>query len=128
VKIVPVIPKRRYADADRGQAMARQFANYSQRVAYSGENLIISISNTLVIHNQNVREAKTLIGRFLGLITKPVDPDNIKMDGTRLLQLFDLAGSTPPIRLVASGEYYVDLVSIVELLSNAKDRLQEPCE
>lgn len=105
--------------------MTRSLANYSQRIAFSGENLIISISNSLAIHKQDVREAKTLIGRFLGLITKPVDPDNIKIDGTRLMQLFDLAQSAPPAKLFAGGEYNVDLASFVELLSKAKERLQQ---
>lgn len=104
--------------------MARGLASYSQRVDYSGENLIISISNTLAIHKQDVQDTKTLIGRFLGLFSKQIDPGNIKMDGTRLKQLFDLAHSTSPIRLSAVGEYSIDLVSFVGLLSKAKEHLQ----
>ena len=46
------------------------------------------------------------------------------MDGTRLKQLFDLAQSTSPIKLSAGGEYNVDLESFVELLSKAKEHLQ----
>lgn len=123
MKIVPIAPKRRYANADRGQAMARKFANYSKRVAFSGENLIISISNTLAIHNQNVRDAKTLIGRFIGLFSKSVDPENVKIDGTRLQQLFELTQTEPPIKLSGNLEYHVDLTSLSNMLSKAKEQL-----
>ena len=119
MKITPIASKRRNHGSALWQAVGRNFADTSQRMGYSPENLIISISNTLGIHKQDVREAKTLIGRFLRLITKPVDPDNIKMDGTRLMQ------STPPLKLSASGEYNIDLASFVELLSKAKECLQE---
>lgn len=122
MKIVPIAPKRRYADAGRGQAMARNFANYSKRVAFSGENLIISISNTLAIHNQDVREARTLIGKFIGLVSKSVNPENVKIDGTRLQQLFELTQSEPPINLSGNLEYHVDLDSLSNMLSKAKEQ------
>ncbi|MFK5980062.1 MAG: hypothetical protein QM488_14370 [Rhizobiaceae bacterium] len=125
MKITPIASKRRNQDSALWQAVGKNFADTSQRMGYSPENLTISISNTLGIHKHDVREAKTSIGRFLGLITKPVDPDSIRMDGTRLMQLFDLAQSTPPLRLAAGGEYNVDLASFVELLSKAKEHLQE---
>lgn len=125
IKITPIAQKRRNQDSALWMAAGKSFAGAAQRLGFSGENLIISISNTLAIHKQDVREAKTLIGRFLGLITKPIDPGNIKMDGMRLMQLFDLAQSKPPIKLSASSEYNVDLASFIELLSQAKEHLQK---
>ncbi|MBL4890452.1 MAG: hypothetical protein JKX91_01225 [Rhizobiaceae bacterium] len=125
MKITPIAQKWRNQGSALWAAAGKSFAETSQRMGYSGENLIISISNTLAIHKRDVREAKTLIGRFLELITKPIDPDNIKLDGTRPMQLFDLAQSKPPIKLSASGGYNVDLLSFVELLSKAKEHLQK---
>lgn len=125
LKTVPIAPKRRYGASGMGLAVGKSSAKYSRRLAYSEENLIISISNTLAIHKQDIREARTLLGKIIGLVSRPVDPENIKIDGTRLMQLLDLSQSPPPIKLSASAEYLVDSASLIKLLSKAKKHMKK---
>ena len=73
-----------------------------------------------------MRTEQTLLGRIVGLFGRRTDPDNLKIDGMRLYQLFELVGSTPPLEIVVGKPYIIDLPSFRALLSEAERKASQP--
>ena len=97
--------------------VAEGFADHMQRKVYGTEELLISLTNTLKLHEHAARTAQSPLGRIVELFAKRTDPDNLKIDGMRLHQLFELAGSMPPLEIAVGASYIIDLPSFRDLLS-----------
>ena len=53
-------------------------------------------------------------------IATPVDRENVHIDGMQLIQLFELSPLTSPIEIKIGGDYKIDRMSLVKLLSYAQ--------
>ena len=100
--------------------VAEGFADHMQRKVYGQDELLISLGNTLKLHEHAVRSAQTPLGRLAELFGKRTDPDNLKVDGMRLHQLFELAQARPPLEIAVGKSYMIDLPSFRDLLSAAE--------
>ncbi len=92
-------------------------AKYVQRLAYSKDGLIVSLGNSLKLHDHEVARGKTFLGRIMGRITSATDPDWIDIDGTKLLQLYQFTELEPPIELSASQVYCAETAGLRLMLS-----------
>jgi len=90
--------------------------NLMQRLAYADDELIVSLSNSLKMHDYEVKQRKTLWGRFVTLFTTVKDPEWFEVDGTRLLQIFQLADVEPPVKLSASMTYSIETTELRTML------------
>ena len=102
------------------RTVSEGFADHMQRKVYGTDELLVSLANTLKLHEHAVRTAQSPLGRIVELFGKRTDPDNLKIDGMRLHQLFELAGSTPPLQIAVGTSYIIDLPSFRDLLSAAE--------
>ncbi|MDJ0614074.1 MAG: hypothetical protein QNJ29_10385 [Rhizobiaceae bacterium] len=91
-----------------------------QRLKFSGSNLIISVENSIRMHKSEVEGSRTIIGKIIGLFSKGPDPDNIRIDGLRLFQCFEIADEEPPIPIHVGKTYQVDLISLEFMISKVK--------
>ncbi len=105
--------------------VARGVGDAMQRLTYADDELLISLGNSLKLHELSVRESRSLWGRLIGLFTRRVDPDSIEIDGMRLQQLFVLARSKPPTEINVSKTYALDLTTFRSLLKTATENLNE---
>ncbi len=122
MKITQLVQNHRkwYNSTFRWQYGSAEAAAYMQRLTYTKEQLITSITNLLKIHEYEVKSAETLIGSFIGLFSTQTDPDNIKIDGMRLLKLFDFSELEPPIKISIQHNYSVDITSVRKMLADIK--------
>lgn len=105
--------------------VARGVGDAMQRLTYADDELLVSLGNSLKLHELSVRESRSLWGRLMGLFTRRVDPDSIEIDGMRLQQLFVLARSKPPTEINVSKAYALDLTTFRSLLKTATENLNE---
>ena len=105
--------------------VARGVGEAMQRLPYAEDELLVSLGNSLKLHELSVQESRSLWGRLMGLFTRRVDPDNIEIDGMRLQQLFVLAKSKPPREINVSKTYALDLTTFRSLLTTATENLNE---
>ena len=110
------------------QTIAKGVADNFRHLVYEDKELFASLSNTLILHEEDVRQASTLLGRFIGLFSAGPNPDHVKVDGMRLRQLLELAQITPPVEIVISGAYEIDLPSLRNALSIATRASCSPAE
>ncbi len=109
-----------YNTTFRWQYGSAEAAAYMQRLTYTKEQLITSITNMLKIHEYEVESAETLIGSLIGLFSTQTDPDNIKIDGMKLLKLFDYSKLEPPIKISIQHNYSIDIASLRKMLADIK--------
>ncbi|MCP4184590.1 MAG: hypothetical protein GY761_14950 [Hyphomicrobiales bacterium] len=95
-------------------------AEYFQRLTYTKESLDTSVTNSIKIHEYEIRSAETLFGSIKGLFFAQADPDKIKIDGLRLLKLFEFSDINPPIKISISQSYLVEIASVKKMLSKIK--------
>ena len=81
----------------------------AQRLVYSDEELLISLSNSLRLREREIAERATLKSRLMKLFVGADDGKTIRIDGMRLKQLLELAGGTAPDDLALAGLYEVNL-------------------
>lgn len=81
----------------------------AQRLVYSDEELLISLSNSLRLREREIAERTTLKGRLMTLFVGEDDGKTIRIDGMRLKQLLELAGGSAPDDLALAGLYEVNL-------------------
>ncbi|WP_282605423.1 hypothetical protein [Pelagibius sp. Alg239-R121] len=96
-----------------------------QRLAYSEEDLMITLSNRIKAHENEVRESKTMLGRFMGLFTNPINPDRMEIDGMRLHQIFELAGQSPSTKIILGASYIVDPYELQQLMIRAEHKIKK---
>ena len=90
-----------------------------QRLSYSDGQLFTSLNNSLKLHAHEVAKSQTFIGKILSLFTNSVDPDWIKIDGMRLIQILDLLKLERLEALQASKMYYAEVDELRKLLEAA---------
>lgn len=106
------LPYRLVSQMDMG------FGHWAQRIVYSKEDLLISLSNSLRLREQEIAERRSIKGRVMALFLGEDAGDTIGIDGMRLKQLLELAQGGAPAELVLAGFYEVDLAVF-------RDRLAE---
>ena len=123
MRLIPADDDAPRLDPGLRRTVSEGFADHMQRKVYGTEELLISLTNTLKLHEHAVRTAQSPLGRIVELFGKRTDPDNLKIDGMRLHQLFELAGSTPPLEIAVGASYIIDLPSFRDLLSAAERKV-----
>ena len=93
----------------------------AQRLVYSEEDLLISLSNSLKQREQEISQRGTLLGRLMALFVGRDSGDTIRIDGMRLMQLLELAEGKAPEGLILAGLYEVDLAFFRERFARASD-------
>ncbi len=93
----------------------------AQRLVYSDDELLISLSNSLKLREQEIADSNSFTGRLMGLFTTKDTGDGIQVDGMRLKQLHDLTGSKPRKEINLNGLYDVNLAYFQMLLGNARE-------
>jgi len=100
-----------------GVDWARNLGDAFHRTRYTDEALLISLHNSLKLHEHSVRQSQSILGRLMALLGKPLaEPDKIEIDGMRVKQLFELADSTPPILVKINKNYFLDTAEVRSLL------------
>lgn len=89
----------------------------AQRLVYSEEDLLISLSNSLRQRDHEIAGRASLKGRLMALFVGKDSGDTIRIDGMRLMQLLDLADGKAPEGIVLAGFYDVDLAFFRALLA-----------
>ncbi len=94
--------------------------DFVQTLTYDSDDLLISISNLLKIHDYEVEQSQGIVGRIVGMLSGKKDPDWQDVDGTRLLQLHQLAKQEPEFELSASQIYSVEVVGLRAMLKKVR--------
>ncbi len=97
----------------------------AQGVPYADDELLISLGNSLKLHEQSVRQSRSLWGGLRRVFAGRIDPDCIEIDGMRLQQLLAMAGTMPSTDIRVSNIYVLDLAVFRSLLKSATDNLKE---
>ena len=92
----------------------------AQRLVYSDEELLVSLSNSLKLREQEIAERDSLKGRLMALFVGKDSGDSIRIDGMRLKQLHDLTGSTPREEINLNASYDINLEYFRVLLNKAR--------
>ena len=95
-----------------------------QRLPYADDELLVSLANSLSLHEQAIRRSRSLWGRLTAVFAGRVEPDRIEIDGTRLKQLLALAGAEPPAAIDPNKAYAVEIARFRGLLTTANDNLK----
>lgn len=99
------------------KSKAPEVGNQVRRLAYSRDELIASIGNSIKLHDHEIRESRTLLGRVFAIFAQAKDPDWIEIDGRRLVHLFQLSQTKPSVNLSVSETYYVEVDGLRQLLT-----------
>ena len=94
-----------------------------QRLPYADDELLVSLGNSLRLHEQAVRQSRSLWGRLTAVFAGRLDPKRIEIDGTRLKRLLALAGATPPGTIDPDKVYAVEIARFRELLRSVTESL-----
>jgi hypothetical protein len=92
----------------------------AQRLVYSDEELLVSLSNSLKLREREIADLGSFTSRLMSLFVGKDAGDSIRIDGMRLKQLHDLAGSRPRAEIDLNGIYSVKLAYFRVLLSKAR--------
>ena len=102
--------------------VARGVGALAQRLVYSDEELLVSLSNSLKLREQEIEGRDSLTGRLMSLFVGQDPGDNIQVDGMRLKQLHDLAGSRSREEIDLNATYDTNLEYFRVLLDNARKK------
>ena len=122
MKITPVIKDGPQFANDLVNTMVTGTADNFQRLIYDEEALLVSLTNTLKAHDDDVRKSQTMIGRIVDVFATPIGPDHIEIDGMRLCQVFEVAEKERPDGVIPGGTYLVDVYSLRQLVSKAQHK------
>jgi len=100
--------------------VAKAVGALAQRLVYSDDELLVSLSNSLKLREQEIADRNSFTGRLMALFVGKDAGDSIQVDGMRLNQLHDLTGSKPRSQINLSGLYEVNLAYFEALLSMAR--------
>jgi len=100
--------------------VAKGVGALAQRLVYGEEELLVSLSNSLKLREQEIANRDSLTGRLMALFSGKDPGDSIQIDGKRLNQLHDLAGSTPREQINLNAFYDVNLEYFRVLLDKAR--------
>ncbi len=100
--------------------ITKKAGEFAQKIGYSRQELIIVIENMLKMKEHEGKLSKIILQSFFGMFVKLNNNDKIQIDGTKLMQLFQFAKKTPPIKLSPLAIYQVDVLMLKELLDMAK--------
>ena len=92
----------------------------AQRLVYIDEELLVSLTNSLKLRELEISELGSFTSRLMSLFVGNDAGDSIRIDGMRLKQLHDLAGSKPRAEIDLNGIYEVKLAYFRVLLSRAQ--------
>ena len=81
----------------------------AQRLVYSEDELLHSLSNSLRLRDHEIAERGSLKSRFMALFLGKDKGDTIRIDGMRLMQFLELTEGEAPEGLILAGFYDVDL-------------------
>jgi len=99
---------------------SRRAASYAQRMVYSDEELLASLTTSLRFREQEIADRNTFMGHLLAFFVGEDPGDSIAIDGMRLRQLHELAGSKPKHEIDINGTYNVNLANFRILLGRAE--------
>ena len=108
------------ADSRFAFKVARGVGVLAQRLVYSDEELLVSLSNSLKLREQEIAQLGSFTSRLLSLFAGKDAGDSIRIDGMRLKQLHDLAGSRPRAEIDLNRLYDVNLAYFGVLLDEAR--------
>ena len=91
-----------------------------QTLTYDSDDLLISISNLLKIHDYGVEQSRGIVGQIVGMLSGKKNPDWQDVDGTRLFQLHQLAKQEPEFELSASQIYSVEVAGLRAMLKKVR--------
>jgi hypothetical protein len=108
------------ADYVLATKVAGGVGSLAQRLVYSDEELLISLANSLKLRKQEIAELGSFTSRLMALFVGKDAGNDISIDGMRLKQLQDLAGSKPAAGIDLNGIYDVNLAYFRALLKKAE--------
>ena len=120
MKIQPATEDRPVALDGLSGTIVRGVADSFQRLVYAEDDLLISLSNSLKLHESEVRDSRTFVGRFMSLFTESVNPEKITVDGMRLMQICDLAQKKPALEISPGRNYEVGVQDLRLLVTEAE--------
>ncbi|MEM7445638.1 MAG: hypothetical protein AAF414_20115 [Pseudomonadota bacterium] len=84
--------------------------------AFSDGELLVSIENSLRIHDHDHRFHKSLLGRILSPLLGLADPRWIEIDGKRLKHLFALTAEAQADEIAIEHMYVIGVATLRRLL------------
>ncbi len=102
-----------FAALNRGES---SLGSLMQKLAYTDDDPVIFLNKSLKLHDYEVSRSKTFLGRISALFRRVNDPDWIEIDGSRLIQLSQLADTEPPVKLSAAGIYSAEVDGLRTML------------
>ena len=105
--------------------IVRGVADSFQRLVYAEDDLLVSLSNSLKLHESEVRDSRTFIGRFMSLFTETVNPEKITVDGMRLMQICDLAQKKLPLEISPGRNYEAGVQDLRRLVTEAEGVIRQ---
>ena len=118
-------PRPRRTPAPFWVEVGRGVGQHIQRLPYADDELLVSLGNSHRLHEQAVRQSRSLWGRLTAVFAGRVDPDRIEIDGTRLKRLLALAGAAPPGATIDPDKVYaLEVARFREVLRTATDNLK----
>jgi hypothetical protein len=100
---------------------ARGLGDLMQRLVYTDDQLVLSVSNSLKLHDL---ERQSLMGKLLAMFAPLTGDPDIKIDGMRLQHLYKLAKSTPPVEIAISKTYAMEVKELRLLLEASIENLR----
>lgn len=118
------IPEPHWADSPSIKN-AHAFGDLMQRLVYTDDQLVVSVSNSLKLHGQMVRQSQSLLGRLIAVFAGQItDPDVIEIDGMRLQHLYTLSRSEPPEKIAIRKAYAMKVTVVRLLLENSIENMK----
>ena len=87
----------------------------------SDQALIVSLENSLRLHEHSHRFHRSLVGRFLSPILGLTDPRLIEIDGKRLKHLFELTGEPQADEISISHMYIIGVATLGGMIKRLPD-------
>jgi hypothetical protein len=98
----------------------RRANRFAQRLTYSDEELLVSLSNSLKMRELEIEEQGSLQGKLMTFFVGKDSGDTIEIDGVRLKRLVELTGLGPREDVDIDQVYAVKLAAFRELLDKAR--------
>jgi hypothetical protein len=116
------------ADYRLATKVAQGVGALAERLVYRDDELLVSLSNSLKERELEIAELGSFTSRLMSLFVGKDAGDTIGIDGMRLKQLHDLAGSRPRAEIDLNGIYTVNLAYFRVLLSKARKAAEANAE
>lgn len=100
--------------------VAQGVGSLVQRLVYTDHELVVSLSNSLKLREQEIEGRGTLAGRLMALFVGRDEGNTIQIDGMRLKQLSELSEAKPHQDILLAGMYIMNLEVFREMLRRAR--------